>query len=72
MADFYPYHTYSDGTKTSICLRCYRTIGAGGKDLSQSESDHVCQPFEFPKAKNVIAIRPTNPRLRLPKPKIQA
>ena len=47
MADFYPFKTNLDGSKTSICLHCFRTIGAGSKNLAHCEQEHICDPNDL-------------------------
>ena len=48
MANYYPYKTKLDGSKSSIiCLRCFRTIGAASNDLARSEQDHICDPQDL-------------------------
>ena len=47
MAQFYPYKII-DGSETSICLRCFLTVGLRSNNLYRSEQDHVCDPLGRP------------------------
>ena len=41
---FYPYDTAGDGSRSSICLECFRTVRGSDADfLYMAEQAHLCE-----------------------------
>ena len=47
--DPYAHRTNPDGTRDSICKKCFATIGTSKKDevLKTLERDHICDPWKL-------------------------